>query len=138
SGPIVPESSQTVESSLSTAADPPSLVPERPALFPAVQAWSSSPAAEFIFYLWLGAVLAMALVQAVRLIRLRCLLATGRTAPRSLTELVADLAGHLGIRPPATIIVPGLASPMVWGLGRPTLLWPASLRGLSLECTRAV
>jgi hypothetical protein len=37
------------------------------------------------------------------------------------------------------MVVPGLASPMVWGLGRPRLLWPAWLLGrMTPACQRAV
>jgi len=43
------------------------------------------------------------------------------------------------VRPPRMLLLPGLGSPCVWGLGRPLLLWPASLVGsLPPERERAV
>jgi hypothetical protein len=56
-----------------------------------------------------------------------------------LGALVRELAAALRMRPPAVRTLPGLSSPMVWGLGAPCLLWPRGLeKGLSGEGLRAV
>jgi beta-lactamase regulating signal transducer with metallopeptidase domain len=76
----------------------------------------------------LGATL-MAPVQLIRIARFHHRVSRGRPAPAALTAAVADLAGRLGVRPPPVVVVPSLASPVVWGLGRARLLWPAELLG---------
>jgi beta-lactamase regulating signal transducer with metallopeptidase domain len=86
----------------------------------------------------LGA-LAMTVLQLVRLARFQLLLAHGRTAPANLTNEVKRLAAQLGVRPPSIRVLPDIASPLVCGLGRPLLLWPAVLLdSLAPECQRAV
>jgi beta-lactamase regulating signal transducer with metallopeptidase domain/tetratricopeptide (TPR) repeat protein len=47
-----------------------------------------------------------------------------RRAPLELLRLVDDVAMQLGIRAPEVRVVRRLASPVVWSLGRPILLWP--------------
>jgi hypothetical protein len=81
----------------------------------------------------------MIVLQLVRVIRFQKLLGKSAAAPDELTTQVSALAAQLGVTAPRTRLVPGIASPMVWGLGRPTLLWPASLVDqLSPTCQRAV
>jgi hypothetical protein len=81
----------------------------------------------------------MVLLQLVRVVRFQKLLTQSAAAPAELTNQVSALAAQLGVTAPRTRLVPGIASPMVWGLGRPTLLWPASLVDqLSPTCQRAV
>ncbi|HMF12643.1 MAG TPA: M56 family metallopeptidase, partial [Gemmataceae bacterium] len=84
----------------------------------------------------IGAAL-LALVHGIRIVRFRRLLAAGRPAPAPLTNEVAELAAHLGVRTPDVRQLPELDSPLVCGLGRPLLLWPEGLR-LPAECQRAV
>ena len=63
----------------------------------------------------------------------------GEPAPVALTQRVQELAGKLRIRAPQVLAVPGLASPLVGGLPRPVLLWPAGLEHqLPPEGVRAV
>jgi hypothetical protein len=82
---------------------------------------------------------AMVLLHAVRIARFRRLLARGRPAPVLLTNAVAELAAHLGVRTPDVRLLPKLDSPVVCGLGRPLLLWPEELSAqLPAECQRAV
>jgi beta-lactamase regulating signal transducer with metallopeptidase domain len=76
---------------------------------------------------WIAGAVLMAVVQLVRVLRFRARVSRGGPAPGFLTEEVATLARRLGVRPPPVRMVPGLASPVVWGLGRPQLLWPAAL-----------
>lgn len=66
-------------------------------------------------------------LQGVRIARMRRQLRAARPADAALTDLVADVAGRLGVRPVRAVVIPGLGSPAVWGFGRPVLLWPADL-----------
>jgi hypothetical protein len=50
-----------------------------------------------------------------------------RTAPDWLTVRVRRLAAKLSVSAPKTAVVAGIASPLVWCLGRARLLWPESL-----------
>jgi beta-lactamase regulating signal transducer with metallopeptidase domain len=77
--------------------------------------------------LWLASAAAMAGVQALRIVRFQRLVRRAEPAPRPLFRLVRELARRLEIRPPRVLVVSGLASPVVWSLGRAQLLWPASL-----------
>jgi beta-lactamase regulating signal transducer with metallopeptidase domain len=79
------------------------------------------------FYLWLIGVAAMALLQAARLTRLGRLLKLARPGPRWLLRQVRHLGGMMGVRTPLALVVPGAGSPVVCGIGRPRLLWPARL-----------
>jgi beta-lactamase regulating signal transducer with metallopeptidase domain len=88
---------------------------------------------------WAAGALVMALKQARQVWRVRRLLAESKPAPTWLNEALAELAGRLGVRPPRAVVVPGLGSPLVWGLGRPCLLWPEGLEeALAPEGCRAV
>jgi hypothetical protein len=69
----------------------------------------------------------MALLQLVRVERFRRRVAAGAAAPAWLGDEVRELAARLGVRPPSVRVLADLASPVVWGLGRPRLLWPAAL-----------
>ncbi len=50
-----------------------------------------------------------------------------KKAPDELVAEVAVVANRLGLRPPAVKKLAGLASPVMWCVGRPMLLWPADL-----------
>jgi beta-lactamase regulating signal transducer with metallopeptidase domain len=78
---------------------------------------------------WVGGAALTALLQAVRIARFRRRVACGEPAPAALAVSVSELAARIGVRPPPVVVLPGLASPVVWGLGRPRLLWPAALLG---------
>jgi beta-lactamase regulating signal transducer with metallopeptidase domain len=88
---------------------------------------------------WAAAGLGMVTLQALRVYRFRRRVAKARSASGPLVDQVNELAKQLGLPAPRTLIAPDIASPMVWGLGRPTLLWPASLLDqLSPTCQQAV
>jgi beta-lactamase regulating signal transducer with metallopeptidase domain len=88
---------------------------------------------------WLAGALVVAGRQLRGALRVRRLVAQARPAPPWLEELLRELAGAVGVRPPRVVTLPGLACPLVWGLGRPRLLWPEGLEGrLSEEGRRAV
>jgi hypothetical protein len=82
---------------------------------------------------------ALAVLQLVRIGSFQRLLRRGHAAPAGLARDVTLLAARLGIRPPRVRVLPGIASPLVCGLGRPLLLWPEALCDtLSSLCQRAV
>jgi beta-lactamase regulating signal transducer with metallopeptidase domain len=82
---------------------------------------------------------ALALLQLIRIGSFQRLLRRGRDAPAALSQDVARLAARLRVRPPQVRVLPGIASPLVCGLGRPLLLWPEALCDrLSSLCQRAV
>jgi beta-lactamase regulating signal transducer with metallopeptidase domain len=91
-----------------------------------------------LFALWLAGAVFMGALQLVRLVRFHGQVGRGRPAPGWLVEEVRALATLVRVRPPAARVLPGLVSPVVWGLGRPLLLWPAALLdGLPAESRRA-
>ncbi len=101
---------------------------------PAGREWLSAA----VTVAWAAGAALTALLQLARVTRFRRQVARGGPAPAELTAVVADLARRLGVRAPAVRVVPGLASPVVWGLGRARLLWPAALLGeLSPDGERA-
>ncbi|MEX2611924.1 MAG: HEAT repeat domain-containing protein [Gemmatimonadota bacterium] len=50
-------------------------------------------------------------------------------APAALAALVREVAAEMGVRPPAVVLDRALAAPLVAGLFRPRLHWPARLLG---------
>jgi beta-lactamase regulating signal transducer with metallopeptidase domain len=113
----------------------PRWLPDDPAPVTAVPpaAVAASPPAErwaeALVVVWFAGAVLTALLQLVRILRFRLQVGRGRPAPASLAETVGELAARIGVAPPPVSVVPGLASPVVWGLGRPRLVWPAALLG---------
>jgi beta-lactamase regulating signal transducer with metallopeptidase domain len=107
---------------------------------PAVVAWQWPEwLAPFALRVILLGAAAMAVLQLVRIARFRRLLARGQSASSDLSADVEEIAARLAVRAPEVRILPGIASPLVCGLGRPLLLWPEGLSDrLSPECHRAV
>jgi bla regulator protein BlaR1 len=88
---------------------------------------------------WVLAGLGMMGLQLLRVFRFNRMVAHARSASGALVDHVSVLAKQLGLPVPRVLLSSDIASPMVWGLGRPTLLWPASLVGrLSAKCQQAV
>lgn len=88
---------------------------------------------------WVGGAALVALAQLVRVWRVRRVLAGAWPAPPWLEKRVGELSAALGVRPPRVRVLDGLASPLVWGLGRARLLWPLGLEdGLTPEGVDAV
>src|SRR5260370_6472326 len=82
---------------------------------------------------------AVALLETIRVVRLRRLAAKGAPASHTLSAEVGRVAAALGVKPPTVRVLPDIASPFVCGLGRPLLLWPAALcDSLSSHCQRGV
>jgi beta-lactamase regulating signal transducer with metallopeptidase domain len=115
-----PEPEPAAEVVARATTEPPPLV----AAHPPTERWATG-----LLVAWVSGAALMALLQMVRIVRFRRLAAGGQPAPVSLTAAVRELAALLGVRPPPVLVVPDLASPVVWGLGRPRLLWPAALLG---------
>jgi bla regulator protein BlaR1 len=81
----------------------------------ALSLWITGAAAWFLWTAWQH-------VQFVRLLR------HARPAPAALQEQARQLALRLGLkRVPSLCVVPAAVSPMVWGILRPRLLFPAKL-----------
>jgi hypothetical protein len=69
----------------------------------------------------------MACWQLLQIGRFRRRLAGAKPAPELLVNLVEELADKLGVRPPRTVILSTIGSPLVWSLGRARLLFPDEL-----------
>jgi beta-lactamase regulating signal transducer with metallopeptidase domain len=92
-----------------------------------------------VLCLWLTGSVLLAIFQLRRILRFGRLTAQGQAAPPALQEQVREMAARLQVKPPRTLVVEGLGSPCVWGLGWPTLLWPACLlERLPAERARAI
>ena len=83
--------------------------------------------AEVMFGLWLGISATIALWQIGRIVRFHRRLAWVIPAPEWLVQEVRDLSGQLGVRAPEILVLPDLAPPMLWFLGRAKLLLPGRL-----------
>jgi beta-lactamase regulating signal transducer with metallopeptidase domain len=87
---------------------------------------------------WLMGTVVMGLWQAWRIGRFHRRLLKALPRPEWLASEVADLAALLHIRTPRIAVLPGDASPLVWSLGAPVLVWPAELSerltGMSRRC----
>lgn len=143
------------EREILVASDAPSTQDESPSLVlgtaerveepPAIQqvdsvAWKLGGwLAPLLYDLWLAGTALVCLLQVVRIARFERLLATTAPGPRWLQKLVAEVAGTLRVPRPLTCVVPGIGSPCVWGVGRPKLVWPASLlEHLPRSCRRSI
>jgi beta-lactamase regulating signal transducer with metallopeptidase domain len=105
--------------------------PAQPANTPPNSAWWSLSAGPGIWMLlltiWAIGAAAVALRQFWHTWRFACRAAQARPASDSVTRHVQRLAARWGLKSPQVRALPGLASPVVWALGRPVLLWPAGL-----------
>jgi beta-lactamase regulating signal transducer with metallopeptidase domain len=82
---------------------------------------------QWLLAVWVSGAIVVVTVQLLRLIRLWQFMNHSTPAPIWLDRLVRQTSVRLGVRPPKIIVTPVLCSPLVCGLGRPRLLWPASL-----------
>jgi len=80
-----------------------------------------------IIGLWVAGSAGLLLIEAIRLIRLAQSVKTASRADAAIVTRVAEMAAHMGLRPLDVVAVAGIASPAVWGFGRPRLLWPESI-----------
>ncbi|HEY3245886.1 MAG TPA: M56 family metallopeptidase [Phycisphaerae bacterium] len=89
---------------------------------------------------WLGGMALLLSIQFVRCLRARCALRAAVIAPASVTGMVREVAGALGMRQvPETLMVAGQLSPMITCGRRPRLVLPRALWGqLDYVSRRAV
>src|SRR5580704_1638326 len=80
-----------------------------------------------LFALWLGISATIAVWQIGRIVRFHRRLAWVIPAPEWLVEEVRALSDQMGVRAPEILVLPDLAPPMLWFLGRAKLLLPARL-----------
>jgi beta-lactamase regulating signal transducer with metallopeptidase domain len=106
--------------------------PERPATAaipapPAETHWNFDSLGQGLFALWLGISATIAAWQIVRIVRFHRQLAWVLPAPEWLVREVRDLSAQIGVRAPEILVVPAIAPPMLWFLGRTKLLVPGRL-----------
>jgi beta-lactamase regulating signal transducer with metallopeptidase domain len=89
--------------------------------------WNFDLLGQGLFGLWLGISATIAVWQIGRIVRFQRRLAWAIPAPEWLVLEVRDLAVQLGVRAPEILVVPDLAPPMLWFLGRTKLLVPGRL-----------
>src|SRR5262249_15444601 len=100
--------------------------------------WSDS-IEQSIIQAWLVGAVAMLMWQTTKIGRFRQMLTDGEPAPSWLISQAEELASLLGIEMPEVVVVPRIASPMIWSLGRARLIWPAELLDrLSESCRQSV
>ncbi len=101
--------------------------------------WNRTTPIVWLAWGWCAGTAVFVLIQARRLVNLRRLIAGGRPAETTLENLVTQVAGELGVRPPPVRVVPRISSPALCAWGRVSLLWPeASLDRFSSAGRRAV
>lgn len=91
-------------------------------------------------YAWIGIAALLVLARLFRSVTLRRIVGRARPAPRRVRELVADMAGVMGLpSPPETLTTESRISPMVWCGVRPKLVIPEDLwASLDDDSRRAV
>ncbi len=110
---------------------------------PAASWWQSLPGITAIMpgvmIAWLFVSVAIAVGQAIRIVRFRRRLRDAVAAPDFLND-EADRIGHwLGVTVPDLLMVDDLGTPMLWCLGRPQLLLPTRLvKTLPVERWRGI
>jgi beta-lactamase regulating signal transducer with metallopeptidase domain len=89
--------------------------------------WNFDLLGKGLFGLWLGISATIAVWQIGRIVRFQRRLAWAIPAPEWLVQEVRDLSVQLGVRAPEILVLPDLAPPMLWFLGRTKLLVPGRL-----------
>lgn len=97
---------------------------------PAVSIPGSDVVREVLYTIWLGGAAVSLFVFLCRVRRIDRAVRRSASPADRLNAHVASVAHRLCVRSPEVRLVPGVGTPMVWGLGRPVLLWPEEL-----ECT---
>ena len=113
---------------------------ETPELISKNQARTYSDSLEqSIIQAWLVGAVTMLIWQTTKIGRFRQMLGECEPAPSWLIAQAEELASLLGIETPEVVVVPRIASPMIWSLGRARLIWPAELLDrLSESCRQSV
>ena len=87
----------------------------------------------WLIWVWAAGGVGLVVFEGVRLARLARRVKSAVPADLTIAARVADLSARLGLRPVPVLTMPFATSPMVWCLGRPRLLWPASLTADSTD-----
>jgi len=117
---------ETERAVVSGATDVEGASPARPSEQEPIQA-GPAHLSDWTLLVWSSGSLLVLLVQTSRIVRLHRLIRRARPASKDLTDTVHELARRIGVRPPRIRVHTRLASPAVWCLGRPVLLWPEAL-----------
>jgi WD40 repeat protein/beta-lactamase regulating signal transducer with metallopeptidase domain len=92
----------------------------------------------FALVVWLGGAIVFLARTILQVARFHRLLAHARLAPAEMQEQARELAAQMGLsRCPPVWLVPGPLPPMVWGVGRARVLFPAGLVERLGEAERA-
>ena len=94
---------------------------------------SASSTLSWLIWVWAAGSVGLVAFEGVRLARLARRVKRAVPADLAIAARVADLSARLGLRPVPVLTMPSATSPMVWCLGRPRLLWPASLTADSTD-----
>jgi beta-lactamase regulating signal transducer with metallopeptidase domain len=87
----------------------------------------------WILWLWAAGSLVVALIEGVRLVRLGRQVAASAPGDFAIVDRVAELSARMGLRPLPVRALSSISSPMVWCVGRPTILWPMSIAAESSD-----
>jgi beta-lactamase regulating signal transducer with metallopeptidase domain len=79
------------------------------------------------FTCWVGGSLVLCLIQALRIVRFHRRVRYAEPAPSWLVDETSKLAAQLRVQVPELLSLPNLGTPMLWCLGRPTLILPDHL-----------
>jgi beta-lactamase regulating signal transducer with metallopeptidase domain len=109
---------------------------ERAEQLPNVQDTPSISIVTLATKLWLIGGLGVGLWQGWRIGRFHRRLSKMLPTPDWLAGEVAELAARLQVRKPRIAVLSGIASPLVWSLGIPILVWPAELSKVLTETSR--
>jgi beta-lactamase regulating signal transducer with metallopeptidase domain len=93
----------------------------------------ASSTLSWLIWVWAAGGVGLVVFEGVRLARLARRVKRAIPADLTIAARVADLSARLGLRPVPVLTMPFATSPMVWCLGRPRLLWPASLTADSTD-----
>ena len=105
---------------------------DRRALFLTASAW-------LIAIVWAAGGMLVGVRQVLRILAFRARVRCSEAAPAWFDAEVQALADRLGMRAPPVRIVADIASPAIWSLGQPVLLWPAVLLSpAALGCRQGV
>jgi len=76
---------------------------------------------------WLGGAILVLVLFLLRVRRIDRTVRRAALADETLLGQIRTVAHGLGVKVPQTRVMPGAGTPMVWGLRRPVLIWPAEL-----------
>jgi beta-lactamase regulating signal transducer with metallopeptidase domain len=87
----------------------------------AVRAWP------WLLAMWIAGSLWMLTIETARLVRVARAVNRSRPGSAEISARVGRLSQHLRLRDIPVVTIEGQSSPAIWCVGRPRLLWPASL-----------